>query len=205
MFNHLLERPFGWTLFAGFSIYSPVTDVSDYKPPGSGEIDQFHTTTMNNLTLTKAPVAKAAMLIRKPVAEVFEAFIDPAITTRFWFTKSTGRLEPGKHITWTWEMYDASAEVDVKEIEVNKRILIDWGGYGEKTAVEWIFTPYEGDATYVTVTNYGFKGDGDKVVSEALDSTGGFTWALAGLKALLEHNIELNAIGDAFPKGLSSS
>lgn len=157
---------------------------------------------MTTLQLTDAPVAKAAMLIRKPVSEVFEAFIDPAITTRFWFTKSTGRLDPGKRITWTWEMYNVSTEVEVKEIEVNKRILIDWGGYGEVNTVEWIFTPYEDTATYVTITNYGFKGDGDKVVKEALDSTGGFTWTLAGLKALLEHNIELNAIADAFPKGL---
>lgn len=159
---------------------------------------------MNNLQLTQAPVAKAAMLIRKPVAEAFEAFIDPAITSKFWFTKSTGRLEPGKHITWTWEMYDVSIEVHVKEIEVNKRIMVDWGNYGEMTTVEWIFTPYKGDATYVTITNSGFKGDGDKVVRDALDSTGGFTWVLAGLKALLEHNINLNVIADAFPKGLNS-
>ena len=155
---------------------------------------------MNTLQLTHAPVAKAAMLIRKPVSEVFDAFIDPSITSRFWFTKSTGRLEPGKHITWTWEMYDVSAEVDVKEIEINKRILIDWGNYGEMTSVEWIFTPHEDGATYVTITNSGFKGDGDKVVKDALDSTGGFTWVLAGLKALLEHNVELNLVGDAFPK-----
>ena len=141
------------------------------------------------------------MLIRRPVAEVFEAFIDPAITTKFWFTKSTGRLEPGKHITWTWEMYDISVEVEVKEIDVNKRILLEWGNYGEMTTAEWIFTPYGEDATYVKITNSGFAGDGDKVVREALDSTGGFTWVLAGLKALLEHNIKLNAIEDAFPKG----
>lgn len=156
---------------------------------------------MNNLQLTEAPVASAAMLIRRPVTEVFEAFIDPAITTKFWFTKSTGRLEPGKHITWTWEMYDISVEVEVKEIEVNKRILLEWGNYGEMTAAEWIFTPYGEDATYVKITNSGFAGDGDKVVKAALDSTGGFTWVLAGLKALLEHDIELNAIEDAFPKG----
>ena len=31
--------------------------------------------------------AKAEMLIRKPVAEVFEAFINPDITSKFWFTK----------------------------------------------------------------------------------------------------------------------
>jgi uncharacterized protein YndB with AHSA1/START domain len=157
---------------------------------------------MNNLQLTQAPVAKAAMLIRKPVAEVFEAFIDPAITSRFWFTKSTGRLEAGKHITWTWEMYEVSIEVDVKEIEVNKRILLEWGNYDALTTVEWIFTAYENHATYVTITNSGFQGDGDKVVRDALDSTGGFTWVLAGLKALLEHEIELNVIADAFPKGL---
>ena len=143
------------------------------------------------------------MLIRSPVAEVFEAFIDPGITSKFWFTKSTGRLESGKHVIWTWEMYDVSVDVEVKQIEPNQRILLDWGNYGEMTTVEWIFTPYEKDKTYVTIKNYGFKGDGDKVVSHALDSTGGFTWVLAGLKALLEHNIELNVIADAFPKGLN--
>jgi uncharacterized protein YndB with AHSA1/START domain len=156
---------------------------------------------MNNLEITQAPVARVAMLIRKPAAEVFEAFVDPAITTKFWFTKSTGRLEPGKHVTWTWEMYDVSTDVEVKEIEPNKRIVIDWGNRGEMTTVEWVFDAYESDKTYVTVTNSGFRGDGDKVVSDALDSKGGFTWVLAGLKALLEHNINLNVIADAYPKG----
>src|ERR1051325_4062934 len=151
---------------------------------------------MNTLQLTHTPIAKAAMLIRKPVAEVFEAFIDPAITSRFWFTKSTGRLESGKHITWTWEMYAISIDVIVREIEANKRILLDWGNYGSMTTVDWIFTSYEGDTTYVTITNSGFQGDGDKVVRDALDSKGGFTWVLAGLKALLEHDIELNATAD---------
>lgn len=157
---------------------------------------------MSSLQLTQPPVAKAAMLIRRPAAEVFEAFIDPAITSRFWFTKSTGRLEPGKHVTWTWEMYDVSIEVDVKEIERGKRIVVEWGNYGAMTTVEWVFTRFQDDATYVTITNSGFQGDGDKVMKDALDSTGGFTWVLAGLKALLEHNIELNVIADAFPKGL---
>ena len=159
---------------------------------------------MANLQLTEIPTAESAILIRKPVAEVFEAFVDPEITTRFWFTKSTGRLEAGKHITWTWEMYDISVQVNVEEVEEGKRILIEWGNYGSMTSVEWGFTPYETDKTYVSITNSGFQGDGDKVVKDALDSKGGFTWVLAGLKALLEHGLELNAIADAFPKGLKS-
>jgi uncharacterized protein YndB with AHSA1/START domain len=158
--------------------------------------------TMTNLHLTEVPTAISEMLIRKPVAEVFEAFVNPEITARFWFTKSTGRLEAGKQITWTWEMYDISVQVNVKEVEAGKRILIVWGNYGSMTTVEWVFTPYENDTTYVSITNFGFQGDGNKVVKDALDSKGGFTWVLAGLKALLEHDLELNAIADAFPKGL---
>jgi uncharacterized protein YndB with AHSA1/START domain len=157
---------------------------------------------MENLQLTEVPIARAEMLIRRPPAEVFEAFVNPEITTRFWFTKSTGRLEAGKQIIWTWEMYDISVQVNVKAAEAGKRIVIDWGNDGSMTQVKWVFTPYENNTTYVTITNSGFTGDGDKVVEDALDSKGGFTWVLAGLKALLEHDIELNAIADAFPKGL---
>ena len=157
---------------------------------------------MQNLKLTKEPVAKVEMLIRKPVAEVFEAFIDPEITTKFWFTKSSGKIKAGKQVTWYWEMYNISVPVNVREVEKNRRILIDWGNYDSASTVEWIFTPYGNDATYVSITNSGFKGDGDKLVSDVLDSKGGFTWVLAGAKAWLEHNIHLNLIADAYPKGL---
>jgi uncharacterized protein YndB with AHSA1/START domain len=152
--------------------------------------------------LTQAPIAKAEMLIRKPVAKVFEAFINPEITTKFWFTKSSGRLEAGKQVTWTWEMYNVSTPVNVEEVEKNKKIVLKWGTHGRDTIVEWAFTPHNNDATFVSITNSGFHGDGDKVVAEALGATGGFTWVLAGLKAYLEHNIQLNLVADRFPKGL---
>src|SRR5512144_919116 len=103
---------------------------------------------MKNYQLTRAPVAKAEMLIRKPVAEVFEAFVDPAVTTRFWFTRSSGRLEPGKEIRWDWEMYGASVNVSVKAVEQYQRILIEWGS--PPTTVEWIFTPRADNTTFVS-------------------------------------------------------
>ena len=71
------------------------------------------------------PSANAEMLIRRPVAEVFEAFIDPAITSKFWFTKGSGRLEAGKEIRWDWEMYGFSALVNVRAIDLNRRILLN--------------------------------------------------------------------------------
>ena len=159
---------------------------------------------MSNLQITQVPSSNTAMLIRKPVADVFEAFINPAITTRFWFTHSSGRLEPGKQIRWDWEMYHGSSEVTVLAIEENKRILIEWSGYGTRTQVEWTFTPFEESATFVSITETGFSGNGDELVKQVAASTSGFTWVLAGLKAVLEHDINLNLIADRFPKGLEN-
>ncbi len=157
---------------------------------------------MEKLQLTQKPVAKAEMLIRRPVEQVFEAFINPEVTTKFWFTKGSGRLEAGKQVKWEWEMYNVSAQVSVREVEENKRILIEWQGYTGPTTVEWVFTPYRDDATFVSVTESGFSGDGDAIVNSALGSTGGFTWLLAGLKAWLEHGIKLNLVADRYPKDL---
>ena len=70
-------------------------------------------------------IAKTEMLIRRPIAEVFEGFINPDITTKFWFTKSSGRLEPGRQIRWDWEMYNSGTDVNVKAVELNKRILVE--------------------------------------------------------------------------------
>jgi uncharacterized protein YndB with AHSA1/START domain len=146
------------------------------------------------------PVAKTGMLIRKPVAEVFEAFVDPDVTTKFWFNRTTGgRLEPGKTVQWHWDIYNATGNVAVKAIEENERIEIDWGPDADNmTTVEWVFESRSDDTTYVAVTNSGFTGDGDDVVGAALDSTGGFALVIAAAKAYLEHGIELNIVADRF-------
>jgi uncharacterized protein YndB with AHSA1/START domain len=151
--------------------------------------------------MTETTVAKAQMLIRKPVAQVFEALVDPAITSRFWFSKSSGRLEPGKRIRWDWEMYDHHTEVEVKEIDKNQRILIEWNGPDNPSLVEWIFET-RGESTFVIVNNWGFGGDAKKIVAQAIDSTGGFSFLLAALKVFLEHGIEPNFVVDHDPESL---
>src|SRR3954465_8032657 len=104
-------------------------------------------------------VAKAEMLIRKPVAEVFNAFIDPAVTSKFWFSRGSARLEAGKEVRWDWEMYNFSLNVSVKEIEPNRRILVEWSGAQQPpTKIEWTFRSRADGTTYVTVTNSGFAG-----------------------------------------------
>jgi len=157
---------------------------------------------MDNLQLTHVPITKTGMLIRKPVADVFEAFINPDITTKFWFTKSSGRLEAGKQVQWDWEMYDISIPVTAKAIEPNKHIVIEWPGYSGLSTVEWVFAPQEDGTTFVSITEAGFTGDGDELVKQVAASTQGFSLVLAGLKALLEHNVRLNLVADRYPKGI---
>ena len=157
---------------------------------------------MDHLQLTKVPVMKTGMLIRKPAAEVFEAFIDPAITTKFWFTKSSGRLEVGRQVQWEWEMYSVSIAVTPTRIEPNRRIVVEWQGYKGQTTVEWTFEAQKDGTTFLRITESGFTGEGDELVTQVADSTQGFSLVLAGLKALLEHGVRLNLVGDRYPKGI---
>jgi uncharacterized protein YndB with AHSA1/START domain len=126
---------------------------------------------MSSLQLTEVPVVRTGMLIRKPVGEVFEAFVNPEITTRFWFTKSSCKLEEGKQVQWDWEMYEISIPVTVKAVEPNKRIVIEWPGYGTPNTVEWTFAAQEDGTTFVRITNSGLTGTGDELVKQATDST----------------------------------
>jgi hypothetical protein len=64
------------------------------------------TMSMDALHLTLIPTVNVGMLIRRPPEEVFQAFVDPAISTKFWFTKSSGTTRPGAVLQWDWEMFD---------------------------------------------------------------------------------------------------
>ncbi|UOE42001.1 SRPBCC family protein [Chryseobacterium suipulveris] len=145
--------------------------------------------------------AEAGMLIRKPVSEVFEAFVNPEVTTNFWFTKSSGKLEEGEEITWTWEMYGLDVPVRVSDVVNNEKIEIEWGNYDDMTRVVFTLKKISENETFVNVVNDLFKGNTDDMKKQIRDSTGGFNLVMAGCKAWLEHGINLNLIKDRFPMG----
>jgi uncharacterized protein YndB with AHSA1/START domain len=157
---------------------------------------------VDNLQLTQVPMSRTGMLIRTPVADVFEAFVNPEITAKFWFTKSSGRLQAGAQVQWDWEMYGISIPVTAKAIEPNTRIVIEWPGYKSPTIVEWLFKPQPDGTTLVSITEAGFTGDGNELVKQVADSTQGFSLVLAGVKALLEHDVRLNLVADRYPQGI---
>ncbi len=152
---------------------------------------------MTELRLTKTPSVRTGMLIRRPPGEVFRAFADPDVTTRFWYTRSTGAMTPGATLRWDWEMYGVSTAVTVKEAEDGDRIVFDWGD--GPTTVEVRFTPWKDDGTYVEITETGLSGDADELAAYAAESTSGFSFVLSALKALLEHDITLGVVRDRHP------
>lgn len=145
---------------------------------------------------SKQPVVQVELLIRAPSSQVFEAFADPAMVTKFWLARASGRLETGARVRWDFVVKGASTEIDVKETIAGKKIVIDWDG-GER--VEWTFTRRAEAETLVSITHSLIKGDADAAVAKALDSTQGFTLVLCELKALLEHGLRLNLMHDKFP------
>lgn len=153
------------------------------------------------LQLNKPPSVNVGVLIRKSPHAVFEALVDPAITTRFWYTKSTGRMTPGADLKWQWEMYgDVSTNVHVEAVEPDRLIRFTWGMYDatSHSTVEFRIIPYHDNTAYLRVVETGFSGDGDNQAKRAIDSTGGFTFVISALKAALEHDITLTVTADAF-------
>jgi len=143
-----------------------------------------------------SPVTEVQMLIRKPASEVLNAFIDPEITKNFWFTKSSGRLDLNKVITWEWEMYGVSTIAVAREIIPDSKLVFEWNDPVRQ--VEINLNKTSADTTYVVITESGYIETEDDLLQAIKDSTGGFTTVLDGLKAWLEHGINLNLIADKF-------
>lgn len=144
--------------------------------------------------------ARARMVIHCPTDVVFDAFADPDVTTRFWFSRADGRLGPGVRTHWYWDQAGVSTAVDVLEYDRPHRLRVDWSDPDDTSTVTWTFTALAPDRTLVEVVDTGFSGDAAAIVARALDSTGGFHLVLAGAKAWLEHGLALELVRDSLPQ-----
>ncbi|WP_069301082.1 SRPBCC family protein [Neptunicoccus sediminis] len=147
--------------------------------------------------------ATAKMLIRRPVDEVFEAFVNPDQMTKFWFPKSSGRLEEGATVEWQVGTSDDDPKIDVKVVNFEKdaRLDIQWTAGEKSTRVEWKFTPQSDGTTFLEIVESGFEGSLEEVAAKAVDSTGGFNQVIVAAKAMLEHGVKINVVKDHAPNG----
>lgn len=136
-------------------------------------------------------VARTDMLIRRPVAEVFDAFVRPEMITQFWLESTSGPLRQGAKVEWRFMVPGAVETVTVTAFENRQRIAFDWS---DSVSVNMQFEELSEDATRVTVEAAGFKGD--QADADVVDATEGFTIVLCDLKILLELGRSGNLVRD---------
>jgi uncharacterized protein YndB with AHSA1/START domain len=133
-------------------------------------------------------IAKATMLIRRPVAEVFDAFVDPGKITKFWLEATTGPLAKNAKVNWHFMVPGATEVVTVTAFDNQRRIAFDWSN---GTSVDMNFEDYGNGATRLALQVTGFR-NGDTVVN----ATEGFSIVLCDLKTLLEMGRSANLVRD---------
>jgi uncharacterized protein YndB with AHSA1/START domain len=122
--------------------------------------------------------------IMTPASAVFEAFVDPAKISGFWFSSSSARWEEGKTVTLRYEEYNAEIEIQITAIEPNQRIVFQ--SYGH---VVTITMTEENGSTVVAVTEEGWQEGEEELVAKLLGNQQGWTYVLSCLKAYLEHGV----------------
>ncbi|MFP5110357.1 SRPBCC family protein [Neobacillus sp. C211] len=126
--------------------------------------------------------------IIKPANEVFEAFVDPSKIKNFWFSSSS-RWEQGQTITLRYEEYDAQVDIEVLEVEVNKKIVFRWGTDGEGNCVTISLEELDQSSTIIEVIEEGFSEDDDELIAQLIDNKEGWVYMLTCLKGYLEFGI----------------
>lgn len=135
---------------------------------------------MNNLTKFK---------LLKPAEEVFEAFVDPSRIGNFWFSSSSERWEQGKIITLKYDEYNAQLDIEILEIEKNKKIVFQWGANGEGHIVTITLNALDNTSTIIEVIEEGFNENDEELLSQLLDNKEGWVFMLTCLKGYLEFNV----------------
>ncbi|MDR8393898.1 SRPBCC family protein [Aliifodinibius sp. S!AR15-10] len=147
-------------------------------------------------------LATSQMMIYRPPEVVFEALVDPVITSDFWFTHGTGRLESGKKVTWRWDQFGVEASIEVEKVTPGQLIRFRWPSDEENTSwrtVEITFSSQADDSTFVEVSEKGFDKSDEHLIQTITGQTEGWALVLSALKAYLEHDIILSVISDHHP------
>lgn len=127
-------------------------------------------------------LAQAKMLIRRPARDVFNAFVQPELITKFWLEGTTGPLRQGAQVEWQFMVPGATERVHVTAFDESHRIAFTWSEGGLGVGIK--FSGEHEDTTVVCVEVRGFKNDGG--MDQVVNATEGFSIVLCDLKVFLE-------------------
>ncbi len=137
---------------------------------------------------------KAALQIQKPIEEVFEAIVDPLKMSNYFIAKSSGRIEEGKILIWSFPEFPMEFPIRVGKIETDKYISFYWMMDEQELLVEMVLTAKENNSVLVTVTEKSRDND-EAGIKWLKGNTEGWANFLACLKAYMEYGINLRKGG----------
>ncbi|WP_075291564.1 SRPBCC family protein [Pararhizobium arenae] len=136
--------------------------------------------------------------IAKPVAEVFEAVVDPAKLSRYFTTGGAkGRMETGATVMWSFHDFPGEFPVRIVDVVQNEKVVFQWeanegpeAGPPYDTTVTMQFEPLEDGRTLVTIAEEGWR-ETPAGLKASYGNCEGWMQALCAMKAWLEHGINL--------------
>ena len=127
--------------------------------------------------------------INKPITEVFDAVINPKKLVGYFCEKSDGPLVEGKTVQWTWSKHAVS--VQVKQIILNSKIVIEWPALsGGTSTFEMSFSTLEDGKTMISVSESGWPAN-DAGLQASYKNCMGWQHMLSCMRAYLLHGIDL--------------
>ncbi|KCZ83035.1 hypothetical protein HAD_15147 [Hyphomonas adhaerens MHS-3] len=142
------------------------------------------------------PKFEVSSRIGRPVSEVFEAFVNPDILSRYFTTGGAkGRIEKGATVMWAFHEFPGAFPVKVVEVEQDKRIVFKWGEGGDdssdvETTVTIRFEPTGDGRTIVSIAEEGWPAT-EQGFGKSYGNCMGWSQMLSAMKAWVEHGINL--------------
>src|SRR5688572_23508310 len=108
------------------------------------------------------PKFQVQLKIRKPVAEVFDAVVDPEKLSGYFLQTSSGPLAPGATVKWKFAEVAEAFDVQVFEVVPNEKIVFEWpADEGYSTRVWMVFKPLDDANTMVQISEGGWPATAD--------------------------------------------
>jgi uncharacterized protein YndB with AHSA1/START domain len=129
--------------------------------------------------------------INKPVAEVFDAVINPKKIVGYFCNQTDAPLTEGQTVHWTWSSVPITFPVQVKQIITNSKIVIEWpAATGGTTVAEMSFCSLEDGKTMVSVSESGWP-ENQAGLKASYKNCEGWQHMMTCMKAYLQHGIDL--------------
>lgn len=129
--------------------------------------------------------------ISKPVAEVFDAVVNPKKIVGYFCNQADAPLVEGQTVHWTWTAHKVTHPVKVKQIVNNSKIVIEWPASSGGTSIaEMSFESLEDGVTMVKISESGWPSTPEGLKA-SYKNCEGWQHMASCMKAYLQHGIDL--------------